>query len=244
MCAQRPPPAPAWARAPWRPAPRTARGRCRSAPRAATWRSARRARPRAGAAGSRRPAARAKVPATSLNALYCSSRAKSRSRASSSARSSSSSTSPCGSSRAALRSSRVEATSRNDVICSRSPCLAQRPHVGDELVGDHRQRDLGDVELVLGDQAQQQVEGTLEVVQPDLERRGALVVSGRPASVSTLTLIPRSAAGPGRSRRRAPRSRRARARSPRAPGDHGRRPGRARRAAAAAPARARAARRR
>ena len=63
---------------------------------------------------------RSKVPATCLNALYCSSRAKSRSRASSSARSSSSSTSPCGSSRAALRSRRVEAMSRNDVVCSRS----------------------------------------------------------------------------------------------------------------------------
>src|SRR5690606_20629632 len=54
------------------------------------------------------------------NALYCSNRAKSRSRASSSARSSSSSTSPRGSSRAALRSRRVAATSRNELVCSRS----------------------------------------------------------------------------------------------------------------------------
>ena len=99
---------------------RTARARCRSAPRAAGWRTAPPARPRAGGAATRRPAASSSTPATCLNALYCSSRAKSRSRASSSARSSSSSTSPCGSSRAALRSSRVEATSRNDVVCSRS----------------------------------------------------------------------------------------------------------------------------
>ena len=41
--------------------------------------------------------------------------------------------------------------------------------VGDELVGDLRQRDLGDVELVLGDQAEQQVERALEVVQAQLE---------------------------------------------------------------------------
>ena len=60
------------------------------------------------------------TPATCLNALYCISRANSRSRASSSARSSSSSTSPWGSSRAALRSSRVEATSRNEEVCSSS----------------------------------------------------------------------------------------------------------------------------
>ena len=54
----------------------------------------------------------AKVAATSLYARYCSSRAKSRSLASSRARSSSSSTSPEGSSRAALRSSKVAATTR------------------------------------------------------------------------------------------------------------------------------------
>ena len=44
--------------------------------------------------------------------------------------------------------------------------------VRDELVGDLRERDLGDVELVLGDQAEQQVERTLEVVQAQLEGRG------------------------------------------------------------------------
>ena len=75
------------------------------------------------ARGCRRdsPASRcSRTAATCLNARYCSRRAKSRSRASSSARSSSSSTSPWGSSRADLRSSRVEATTRNDVVCSRS----------------------------------------------------------------------------------------------------------------------------
>jgi hypothetical protein len=46
--------------------------------------------------------------------------------------------------------------------------------VGDELVGDLRQRDLGDVELVLADQLQEQVERALEVGEPDGEtsRRG------------------------------------------------------------------------
>ena len=34
------------------------------------------------------------------------------------------------------------------------------PDVGDELVGDHRERDLGDVELVTRDQAQEQIERT------------------------------------------------------------------------------------
>ena len=183
---------------------------------------------------------RSKVPATCLKALYCSSRAKSRSRASSSARSSSSSTSPCGSSRAALRSRRVEAMSRNDVVCSRSQTGSAGLHEGDELVGDRGQRHLGDVQLVLGDQAQQQVERALEVVQPHRER-GRSRRSGATASAS---LTPRSAAGPGRSRRRAPRSRPARARGPRGPGGPGRPPARARRAAGAAPARGGAARRR
>src|SRR5699024_9945015 len=48
-----------------------------------------------------------------------------------------------------------------------------RPDVCDELIGDLRQRHLGDVQLVLGDQCEQQVEGTLEVVQVHLE--GVLV---------------------------------------------------------------------
>ncbi len=42
--------------------------------------------------------------------------------------------------------------------------------VGDELVGDLGQRHLGDVELAPGDQAEQQIERTLEVVQPHPER--------------------------------------------------------------------------
>ena len=41
--------------------------------------------------------------------------------------------------------------------------------VGDELVGDLVQRDLGHVEAVGEDQLQQQIERTLEVGQPDLE---------------------------------------------------------------------------
>ena len=47
-----------------------------------------------------------------------------------------------------------------------------RPHgadVGHELVGDPGQRDLGDVQLVLGDQLEEEVEGALEVVEDDLE---------------------------------------------------------------------------
>jgi hypothetical protein len=46
--------------------------------------------------------------------------------------------------------------------------------VGDELVGDRRQRDLGDVELVLADQLQQQVERPLEDVEAHRERRRLL----------------------------------------------------------------------
>src|SRR5690606_18572104 len=61
-----------------------------------------------------------KISAMRLYARYCSSRANSRSRASSRARSASSSTSAAGSSRAALRSSRVAATTRNSVVSSRS----------------------------------------------------------------------------------------------------------------------------
>ena len=53
--------------------------------------------------------------------------------------------------------------------------VAERPQVGDELVGDLRQRDLGDVELVLADQLQQQVERALEVGQPDGEPPAAAV---------------------------------------------------------------------
>ena len=100
------------------------------------WRTAPRARRPAGGAATPPPAGSRSTPATCLNARYCSSRAKSRSRASSRARSSSSSTSPCGSSRAALRSSSVAATSRNDVVCSRSQIGPAGLDVRDELVGD------------------------------------------------------------------------------------------------------------
>jgi hypothetical protein len=44
--------------------------------------------------------------------------------------------------------------------------------VRDELVGDLGQRDLGDVELVLGDQAEEQVEGARIDIEVDLEGLG------------------------------------------------------------------------
>ena len=53
------------------------------------------------------------------------------------------------------------------------PLRAAGPDVGDELVGDPGQRDLGDVELVLGDQPEQQVERALEDVEVHLEARDA-----------------------------------------------------------------------
>jgi hypothetical protein len=49
------------------------------------------------------------------------------------------------------------------------PGRAEGTDVRDELVGHPRQGDFGDVELVLGDQRQQQVERPLEVRQADLE---------------------------------------------------------------------------
>ena len=49
------------------------------------------------------------------------------------------------------------------------PSLGAGPDVGDELVGHLGQGDLGDVELVLGDQAQQEIERALEHVEVDLE---------------------------------------------------------------------------
>src|SRR5262249_25612793 len=55
------------------------------------------------------------------------------------------------------------------------PGRAEGADVGDELVGHPRQGDLGDVELVLGDQSEQEVERTLEVRQPHLERRPTLL---------------------------------------------------------------------
>jgi hypothetical protein len=46
------------------------------------------------------------------------------------------------------------------------PVRTHGVQVRHELIGDLGQRDLRDVQLVLGDQLEQQVEGTLEVVQP------------------------------------------------------------------------------
>ena len=227
------------------PAPRTPPAPARSAPRAAASRSAPRARPRAGTGAPPRPAGARGREATCLKARYCSSRANSRSRASSSARSSSSSTSPCGSSRAALRSSRVAATTRNDEVCSRSQSGPSALDVGDELVGDPRQRDLGDVELVLGDQAEQQVERALEVVQvhreaaPPRRPSASAVDRRRPAHGCSA-----AAARRARSRRRARRGRPAPGRPPRGPSGRGRRRARAARAGSAGRARCRAARRR
>ena len=74
-----------------------------------------------------------KVAAISLNARYCNSLANNRSRASSRARSSSSSTSPDGSNRAAFKSSKVAATTRNSVACSSSQPSpeASRPRINE-----------------------------------------------------------------------------------------------------------------
>src|SRR5690606_17174270 len=49
------------------------------------------------------------------------------------------------------------------------PLLSQFPGVGDEIVGDLVQGYLGDVQSVLRDELQQQIERTLEIVQPHLE---------------------------------------------------------------------------
>ena len=52
--------------------------------------------------------------------------------------------------------------------------------VGDELVCDEAQRDLGDVELVLRDQAEQQVERTVKCLHRDAKRLlVALGIAGR-----------------------------------------------------------------
>ncbi len=51
------------------------------------------------------------------------------------------------------------------------PVRAERADVGDELVGDLRQGERRDVELVLADQAEQQVERTLVLLEVDREHR-------------------------------------------------------------------------
>ena len=77
----------------------------------------------------------------------------------------------------------------------RRPAARAGLDVRDELVGDLRQRDLGDVELVLRDQAEQQVEGTLEVVQAELE--GAGLGARRCRGSRSRTVIPRQPADQG-----------------------------------------------
>ena len=52
------------------------------------------------------------------------------------------------------------------------PAVGLGPDVGDELVGDLGQRDLGDIQLVLRDQAEEQVKRALEDVEVHLERTG------------------------------------------------------------------------
>ena len=89
------------------------------------------------------------------------------------ARSSSSCGPVCGSSRADLMSSSVAAIEQELGGLPQVP-LGVRGlgglDVGDELVGDLGQGDLGDVELVLADQPEQQVERAGEHVQVHLER--------------------------------------------------------------------------
>ena len=95
-----------------------------------------------------------KIAATCLKARYCISRANSRSRASSRARSSSSSRSADGSSRTILRSSSVAATTRNCVVCSSSHSLPSALTCAMNSSVTRDSDDLGDVELMLGDQLQ------------------------------------------------------------------------------------------
>ncbi len=58
------------------------------------------------------------------------------------------------------------------------------PDVGDELVGDLGERDLGDVELVFGDEAEEQIERALEDVQVDLEASRCALLFGHLAIVA------------------------------------------------------------
>src|SRR5690606_22939105 len=74
------------------------------------------------------------------------------------------------------------------------PVVAHGPDVGEEVVGHLVQRDLGDVQLVLADQLQQQVEGPGEVVEPDREAATAGPVAGRRLS-RHVPLGPRSPRG-------------------------------------------------
>lgn len=49
------------------------------------------------------------------------------------------------------------------------PVRPHRPDVHHELIGDLGERDLGDIQLVLRDQLEEEVEGPLEVGEPNLE---------------------------------------------------------------------------
>ena len=111
--------------------------------------------------------------AMSLNARYCSSRAKSRSRASMRAKSSSSVAARLRQQPGGLEVEQGGGDEEELGRLAEVPLGVGRlgaPDVRDELVGDRGQRDLGDVELVLGDQAEQQVERALEDVEVHLER--------------------------------------------------------------------------
>ena len=55
------------------------------------------------------------------------------------------------------------------MVSSSSELGSDRAGVSDELVGDLVQRNFGDIEPVGEDQLQQQVEGALEIGQPDLK---------------------------------------------------------------------------
>ena len=52
--------------------------------------------------------------------------------------------------------------------------IAGRREVGEELVGDLRQRHLGDVQLATADQAEQQVKRAFEVIESDVEAFGGI----------------------------------------------------------------------
>ena len=117
----------------------------------------------------------AKVCAMSLKARYCSSRAKRMSRASMRARSSSSSGPLCGSSRAALRSSRVAATRRNSVAWDRShppglACSTLMCAMKSSVTVASEISVMSSLCLLI--RPEQQVERAGEVVERDLERRG------------------------------------------------------------------------
>ena len=189
---------------------------------------------------------RSRMPATCLNALYCSSRANSRSLASSSARSSSSSTSPCGSSRAAFRSSRVEATSRNDVVCSRSQTSppALMCAMNSSVTWDSATSVTSSLCLLIRLSSRSKGPSKFDRCR---EKPALSAVSSEPATSSRarppgLSSM-QSAAAPARCRHRWPRGRPAPSRSPPGRAGRGRRPAPGDAAARAGRARCRAARR-